>query len=85
MDTPIALSIGSIVGLVGLFYGWHKDSRETAKQIQKLETEVEQLKEHKEEIRELGREIGSLKTDINSINQTLARIDTNVTHLMQER
>ena len=85
MDTPIVISLGTIVAIIGMFYAWHKDSRETAKQIQKLETEVEQLKEHKEEIRELGREIGSLKTDINSINQTLARIDTNVTHLMQDR
>lgn len=82
METSVALSIGSCVGLLGMFYTWHKDSKDTAKQIQKLETEVDQLKEHKQDIKDLGRQINEIKSDMSQINQTLARIDTNVTNLM---
>ena len=82
MDTPIALSIGSFVGLIGMFYTWHKDSKDTAKQIQKLETEVEQLKEHKQDIRALKDEISDMKVDVGGLKQTLARVDTNVSHLL---
>jgi len=82
MDTPIALSIGSMIGLVGMFYTWHKDSKDTARQIQKLETEVEQLKEHKQDIRDLKEEIGDMKVEVSNIKQTLARVDTNISHIM---
>lgn len=78
METPVALSIGSLIGLIGMFYTWHKDSKDTAKQIQKLETEVEQLKDQKSDIDDLKNEISSMK-------QTLARVDTNISHLMQNR
>lgn len=83
MDTPIALSLGSLIGLITLFYQWHKDSKETAKLIQKLETEVEQLKDYKQDIKELKNEISEIKDDMNSMQQTLTRIDTNVQNLMQ--
>ena len=81
-ETQLVVSLGSILGLVGLFYTFHKDSKDTAKQIQKLETEVETLKEHKQDIREIKQEIDALKTTTSSIQQTLTRIDTNVQHLM---
>lgn len=81
-ETQMVVSLGSILGLVGLFYTFHKDSKDTAKQIQKLETEVETLKEHKQDIREIKQEIDALKTTTSSIQQTLTRIDTNVQHLM---
>ena len=84
MEPNVILSIGSLVGLVTMFYTWHKDSKDTARQIQKLETEVEQLKEHKQDIRDLKIEIGDLKNDIGSINATLSRIDTNIDHLMRD-
>ncbi len=81
-ETQRVVSLGSILGLVGLFYTFHKDSKDTAKQIQKLETEVESLKEHKQDIRDLKTEINALKMTTSNINQTLTRIDTNVQHLM---
>jgi cell shape-determining protein MreC len=84
-ETQLVMSLGSIFGLVGLFYTFHKDSKDTAKQIQKLETEVETLKEHKQDIKEIKQEIDALKTTTGSIQLTLARIDTNVQHLMEER
>jgi len=83
MDTPIALSLGSLIGLITLFYQWHKDSKETAKLIQKLETEVEQLKDYKQDIKELKTELSDMKNDMNDMQQTLTRIDTNVQNLMQ--
>ena len=78
MEAPALLSIGSLVGLITMFYTWHKDSKDTAKQIQKLETEVEQLKDQKSDIEDLKREISHMK-------QTLARVDTNIAHIIQNR
>ena len=82
MDTQLTISIGTMLAGCTFFYAWHKDSKETTKQIQKLETEVEQLKEHKQDIRDLKSEIAELKDDMNSIRQTLARVDTNISHIM---
>lgn len=76
METTAVLSVSSLLGLVTMFYTWHKDSKDTAKQIQKLETEVEQLKDQKSDI-------DGLKNEISHMKQTLARVDTNITHLMQ--
>ncbi len=79
------LSLGSIIGLLGLFYTFHKDSKATAQKLQKMETEIEQLKEHKRDIRDLGRELSSMKSDMNEISNTLIRIDTNVSNLMDDK
>ena len=84
-ESQLAISIGSFLGLIGLFYQWHKDSKETAQKIQKLETEVDQLKEHKEEIREIKSEIAQMKSGINNVNLLITRIDTNVQNLMEEK
>jgi DNA repair ATPase RecN len=78
MDTQIALSVGTLVACISFFYTFHKDSKEVAKQLQKLETEVDQLKEHKSDINEL-------KQEINMIKQTLTRVDTNISHILEKR
>jgi len=85
MENTVLLSLGSIIGLLGLFYTFHKDSKSTAQKIQKMETEIEQLKEHKRDIRDLGREISAMKSDMNEISNTLIRIDTNVSNLMDDK
>jgi|GEM_PF-6604919 len=85
METPIALSVGSLIALIGFIYTWHKDSKETARQMQKLETEVESLKAQRQDIRELKKEIDEVKTDVSLMTMTITRIDTNVTHLLQDR
>ena len=85
MESNIMLSIGSMIGLIGLFYTFHKDSKSTAQKIQKMETEIEQLKEHKRDIRDLGKEISLIKSNMNEISNTLIRIDTNVSNLMDEK
>jgi len=85
MDSQVVMSVGTMIAVVTFFYMWHKDSKETTKQIQKLETEVEQLKEHKQDIRELKNEIGDIKQEISGLNGTLTRIDTNVSHLMGQQ
>jgi len=85
MDSGMTFSIGTAIASLTFFYAWHKDSKETTKQIQKLETEVEQLKEHKQDIRDLKREFSELKDDVVNMSNTLARVDTNVSHLMQQQ
>lgn len=81
-ESTIILSAGTLLGLMSFFYTFNKDSKETAKQIQKLETEVEGLKEHKQDIKEIKTEIDSLKLSTSSIQQTIVRIDTNVQNMM---
>jgi uncharacterized protein YacL (UPF0231 family) len=85
MENNLMLSLGSIIGILGLFYTFHKDSKITAQKLQKMETEIEQLKEHKRDIRDLGREISAMKSDMNEISNTLIRIDTNVSNLMDDK
>lgn len=82
-EAQMVISFGSLLSVFGLFYQWHKDSKETARKIQKMETEIEQLKEHKAEIRDIKTEIAEIKHDLNSFNQVMTRIDTNVSHIMQ--
>jgi Tfp pilus assembly protein PilN len=84
-EAQMAISFGSLLSVFGLFYQWHKDSKETAQKIQKMETEIEQLKAHKEEIREIKSEIADMKHDLNSLNQVMTRIDTNVSHIMNTK
>lgn len=83
METNVAVSIGTIISGLGFFFAWHKDSKETAKNIQKLETEVEQLREQRRDIRDLKLETSEIKEDMSNMKQTLTRIDTNIAHLMQ--
>jgi cell shape-determining protein MreC len=84
MDSQVAISLGTAVALITFVYQWHKDSKETAKQIQKLETEVAQLREQRQDIRDLKSELIDLREDMGSMKQTLTRVDTNIAHLMQQ-
>jgi len=84
-ETQLVMSLGSILGLVGLFYTFHKDSKDTAKQIQKLETEVEQLREQRADIKDLKDEITHLKVSTANLNQVITRIDANISQLMAEK
>ena len=77
VETNLVISISTIIAGVSFFYVWHKDAKETAKQMQKLETKVNFLKETRSDV-------ADLKTEISNIKQTLARIDTNISHLMSE-
>lgn len=83
-ETHIILSAGTLMGLLSFFYTFNKDSKDTARQIQKLETEVEVLKEQKQDIKEIKNEIDSLKSSTSSIQQTIVRIDTNVQNMMNK-
>jgi hypothetical protein len=85
MESHVAISIGTIIAGLGFFFAWHKDAKETAKLIQKLETEVEQLREQRQDIRDLKGEISDLKNDMTLMKQTLTRVDTNITHIMEDR
>lgn len=84
MDSQIAISLGTVVAGLTFFYMWHKDAKETAKQIQKLETEVSQLREQRQDIKDLKDEINDIKVDMSSLKQTLVRVDTNITHLLEK-
>lgn len=75
VETNLVISISTMIAGVSFFYAWHKDAKETARQMQKLETKIQFLKETQSDVNEL-------KTEISNIKQTLARIDTNISHLM---
>jgi prefoldin subunit 5 len=77
MDSHIALSLGSLLSAITLFFAWHKDAKETAQKIQKLETQVEMFSETK-------RELESVKEEISYIKQTLVRVDTKLDTLLSK-
>lgn len=84
-ESSVALSIGTLMSIAAFVYMFIKDSKETTQKISKLEAEVEQLKTQKQDIKDLKKEIDSVKSDVNQMSQTLARVDTNITHLMQSQ
>ena len=77
MDSQIVLSLGSLFAAFGLMLAWHKEAKETAQKIQRLETQVEMFSETK-------RELESVKEEISYIKQTLVRVDTKLDTLLNK-
>jgi len=77
MDSQIALSLGSLMTAFGFIFAWHREAKETAQKIQRLETQVEMFSETK-------RELESVKEEISYIKQTLVRVDTKLDTLLNK-
>ena len=45
MEPNLVLSLGSLIGLLGLFFTWHKDQKTTSSIISVLQNKVENLEE----------------------------------------
>jgi len=76
METNMILSMGSFLSVIGLFYSWHKDSRQSAGEMANLKARVNSLEE---KARQTDTVLQELLTSVQEIKVTLAKIDTKLT------
>lgn len=76
MQPNLVLSIGTVLSVLGLFYSWHKDSKQNAEEMANLKARVNSLEE-KAKITEGV--LQELLTSVQEIKVTLAKIDTKMT------
>ena len=81
MEPNIVLSVGTIMSVMGLFYSWHKDSKNSAKEIAKLTARVDSLEARAKQTDAVLQELLSATQDI---KVALARIDTKLTGMEKE-
>ena len=76
MQPNLVLSIGTVLSVLGLFYSWHKDSKQNAEEMANLKARVNSL-EDKAKVQEGV--LQELLTSVQEMKVTLAKIDTKVT------
>lgn len=76
METNMILSMGSLLSVVGLFYSWHKDSKQSAGEMANLRARVNSLEE---KAKQTDTVLQELLSSVQEIKVTLAKIDTKLT------
>jgi len=82
MEPNIVLSIGSLIGLFGLFYAWHKEQKATSNQITALENKVDHLEE---KFKQQDNAIERINETLIKMDLKLTRIDTQLSLLLEEK
>ena len=76
METNMIISMGSLLSVVGLFYSWHKDSRQSEGEMANLKARVNSLED---KAKQTDTVLQELLTSVQEIKVTLAKIDTKLT------
>ena len=79
--TNLVLSTGTILTVVGLFYSWHKDSKNTAEQMADLKARVGTLEAKAKQTEVVLQE---LLSSVQEIKVALAKIDTKLTQVEKD-
>jgi uncharacterized coiled-coil protein SlyX len=82
METNLVLSLGSIIGLMGLFWTWHKEQKQTSSTISVLQNKVENLEE---KIKIQDEAIVKVQETLMKMDLKLTRIDTQLSLLLEEK
>ena len=82
MEPNVVLSVGSLIGLFGLFYAWHKDAKSTSNQITALENKVNYLDE---KLKQQDSVIERINETLIKMDLKLTRIDTQLSLLLEEK
>jgi chromosome segregation ATPase len=81
MEANVMLSIGSILGIVSLFYSWHKDSRQQHGEVSDLKARLVNLEKKAEVTDSLLQE---LLSKMQEIQVSLATISAKIDNLEKE-
>ena len=81
METNLVLSLGSIIGIVSLFYAWHKEQKQTSNMISVLENKVQNLSER---IVSHDALIVQIQNTLQQMDLKLTRIDTQLSQLIED-
>lgn len=79
MDTSLILSAGSVISAAAFFYAWHKDSKQTAKDMAQMEARIDSLETR---MTRNDDNIDKLLESVQEIKVIITRIDTQVQQLM---
>lgn len=82
MEPNLVLSLGSIIGLLGLFWTWHKEQKQTSSTISVLQNKVENLEE-KIKVQDVA--IVKVQETLMQMDLKLTRIDTQLSLLLEEK
>ena len=81
MEPNLVLSLGSIIGLLGLFWTWHKEQKQTSTSISVLQNKVENIEE---KLKSQDEAIIKVQETLIKIDLKLTRIDTQLSLLLEE-
>ena len=76
MEADLVFSVGTIIGIVGIFYTWHKDSKQQANEITSLKVRVKSLET---QVNKADVVLQELLSSVQEIKVSLAKIDTKLT------
>tara|TARA_B100001989_G_C24450587_1_gene418738 strand:+ start:173 stop:442 length:270 start_codon:yes stop_codon:yes gene_type:complete len=82
METNLVLSLSSIVGLIGLFFTWHKEQKHTSSEVSVLKNKVENLEE---KLKVQDEAIIKVQETLMKMDLKLTRIDTQLSLLLEEK
>jgi len=82
MEPNLVLSLGSMLGLIGLFWTWHKEQKATSNQISVLENKVQNLEE---KLKSQDESIIKVQETLMKMDLKLTRIDTQLSLLLEEK
>jgi chromosome segregation ATPase len=75
MEPNLIISLGSLIGLLSVFYTWHKDSRKNSEQMADLKARVNFLEQ---KAINTDNTLQELLTSIQEIKVAIAKIDTKI-------
>jgi uncharacterized coiled-coil protein SlyX len=82
MEPNLVLSLGSIIGLMGLFWTWHKEQKTTSNYISVLQNKVHNLEER---MKAQDEAIVKVQETLSKMDIKLTRIDTQLSLLLEEK
>lgn len=82
MEPNVVISIGSIIGLLGLMWTWHKEQKQTSNHISVLQNKVENLEE---KLKLQDESIAKVQETLVKMDLKLTRIDTQLALLLEDK
>ena len=82
MEPNLVLSLSSLIGLLGLFFTWHKDQKSTSSTISVLQNKVENLEE---KLKNQDAAVIQIQKTLQQMDLKLTRIDTQLSLLLEEK
>ena len=75
MEPNLIISLGSLLGLISIFYTWHKDSKKNTEQMADLKARVNYLEQ---KAINTDNTLHELLTSVQEIKVAIAKIDTKI-------